>query len=121
MHVLLVEDDLPLGQAIEMALARWSYSSVWVRDGGAALAAARSSAFDLIVLDLGLPRIEGLDVLKTLRAESQPVPVFVRHPFYVSDLLCWLSGAVGAADTRSAPIIRDHDRLLRGCHAARAG
>lgn len=77
MHVLLVEDDSLLGQAIEMALTRWSHTSVWVRDGQAALAAARSNAFDLIVLDLGLPRIEGLDVLKTLRAESRAVPVLI--------------------------------------------
>jgi two-component system response regulator QseB len=77
MHVLLVEDDSLLGQAIEMALARWSHTSVWVRDGAAALAAARTSSFDLIVLDLGLPRVEGLDVLKTLRAELRPVPVLI--------------------------------------------
>ena len=77
MHVLLVEDDALLGQAIEMALGRWNHTSVWVRDGEAALAAARSSAFDLIMLDLGLPRIEGLDVLKTLRAEARSVPVLI--------------------------------------------
>jgi DNA-binding response OmpR family regulator len=77
MHVLLVEDDSLLGQAIEMAFARWSYTYVWVRDGAAALAAARASAFDLVVLDLGLPRVEGLDVLKTLRAESRSVPVLI--------------------------------------------
>lgn len=77
MHVLLVEDDSQLGQAIEMALTRWSHTSVWVRDGQAALAAACNDAFDLVVLDLGLPRIEGLDVLKTLRAESRPVPVLI--------------------------------------------
>ncbi len=77
MHVLLVEDDSLFGQAIEMAFARWSHTSVWVRDGAAALAAARSSPFDLIVLDLGLPRVEGLDVLKALRAESRPVPVLI--------------------------------------------
>jgi hypothetical protein len=42
MQVLLIEDDALLGQAIEMALARWSHTSVWVRDGQAALPAARS-------------------------------------------------------------------------------
>ena len=77
MHVLLVEDDIPLGQAIQMALVRWNHTSVWVRDGESALAAARGSAFDLLVLDLGLPRIEGLEVLKTLRAERNPVPVLI--------------------------------------------
>jgi DNA-binding response OmpR family regulator len=77
MHVLLVEDDSLLGQAIEMAFARWSHTSVWVRDGANALVAARSSPFDLIVLDLGIPRVEGLDVLKTLRAELRSVPVLI--------------------------------------------
>jgi two-component system, OmpR family, response regulator QseB len=77
MHVLLVEDDALLGQAIETALARWSHTSVWVRDGQGALAAARGGTFDLIVLDLGLPRIEGLEVLKTLRAEARAVPVLI--------------------------------------------
>jgi two-component system response regulator QseB len=77
MHVLLVEDDALLGQAIEMALERWSHTSVWVRDGEAALSAALEGAFDLIVLDLGLPRIEGLEVLKRLRAEARAVPVLI--------------------------------------------
>jgi DNA-binding response OmpR family regulator len=60
MHVLLVEDDALLSQAIEMALARWSHTSVWVCNGEAALSAARAGGFDLIVLDLGLPQVEGL-------------------------------------------------------------
>jgi two-component system, OmpR family, response regulator QseB len=77
MHVLLVEDDALLGQAIEMALARWRHTSVWVRDGEAALSAARAGGFDLIVLDLGVPRIEGFEVLKTLRAENRAVPVLI--------------------------------------------
>jgi len=77
MHVLLVEDDALLGQAIEMALARWNHTSVWVRDGEAALSVARSGGFDLIVLDLGLPRVEGLEVLKTLRTEACAVPVLI--------------------------------------------
>lgn len=77
MHVLLVEDDIPLAQAIQMALVRWDHTSVWVRDGEAALTAARSSVFDLVLLDLGLPRVEGLEVLKALRAEGRAVPVLV--------------------------------------------
>jgi len=77
MHVLLVEDDVLLGQAIETAFVRWKHTSVWVRDGVTALAAARSSEFDIVVLDLGLPRVEGLDVLRTLRSESRPVPVLI--------------------------------------------
>jgi two-component system response regulator QseB len=77
MNVLLVEDDVSLGQAIEMALARWNHTSVWVRNGAAALSAARDGGFDLVVLDLGLPIVPGIEVLKTLRAESRDVPVLI--------------------------------------------
>lgn len=77
MHVLLVEDDVLLGQAIEMALTRWNHTSVWVRDGQAGLSAARTSDFDIALLDLGLPRVEGLKVLEALRAESRHIPVLI--------------------------------------------
>ena len=77
MHVLLVEDDVLLGQAIEMALARWTHTSVWARDGHTGLSAARTSVFDLILLDLGLPRVEGLKVLEALRSEPRNVPVLI--------------------------------------------
>lgn len=77
MHVLLVEDDVLLGQAIEMALARWSHTSVWVRDGKTALSAAGAGGFDLVLLDLGLPQVGGIDVLQTLRTQSDAVPVLI--------------------------------------------
>ena len=77
MNVLLVEDDLSLGQAIEMAFARWNHTSVWVRNGVAALSAARDGGFDLIVLDMGIPEIPGIEVLKTLRTENRDVPVLI--------------------------------------------
>ncbi|MEO7063581.1 MAG: response regulator [Dokdonella sp.] len=77
MHVLVVEDDALLGQGIEDALRRWSHTSVWVRDGAAALVAARAGAFDIVVLDLGLPKIDGIDVLKALRRDKITIPVLV--------------------------------------------
>lgn len=82
MHVLVVEDDDLLGQGIEAALARWSHTCEWVRDGLTALAAARTAAFDVIVLDLGLPRVsgrplDGLQVLASLRREKINVPVLI--------------------------------------------
>lgn len=77
MHVLVVEDDALLGQAIEMALVRWNHTSVLVRDGRAGLSAARTNLFDLILLDLGLPRMSGIAVLETLRAETRDVPVLI--------------------------------------------
>lgn len=106
MHVLLVEDDALLGQAIEMALGRWNHTSVWVRDGESALAAARSSAVDLIVLDLGLPRIGGLEVLKTLRAEARAVPVLIiTARDSLNDRVCGLDA--GADDYLNKPFHLD--------------
>ena len=98
MHVLLVEDDIPLGQAIEMAFARWSHASVWVRDGKDALAAARSSAFDLIVLDLGVllisvPKVPLLSLSVILAAESA-FPKPVRHLLFAV-LMGVLWGPIG--------------------------
>ena len=77
MHVLVVEDDVLLGQGIEDALRRWSYTCEWVRDGVSALVAARATAFDIAVLDLGLPKIDGLNVLKALRRDKILIPVLI--------------------------------------------
>ena len=77
MHVLLVEDDPLLGRGVEAALRRWGHSTEWARDGEAALALADREDFDLILLDLALPRVGGLDVLRTLRRRGLRVPVLV--------------------------------------------
>lgn len=77
MHVLIVEDNPVLGRGIETALSRWSHSSEWARDGDAALALALSTPFDLVLLDLGLPRRDGLDVLREMRKRGVQTPVIV--------------------------------------------
>lgn len=82
MHVLVVEDDDLLGRGIQDALARWSHTSQWVRDGAAALAAVRAAPFDIALLDLGLPRVagralDGIDVLKALRRDRVHMPVLI--------------------------------------------
>lgn len=77
MHVLLIEDDILLGQAIESALARWHHSATWVRTARAALDEVCAHQVDLILLDLGLPDREGRVVLDSLRAKSDDVPVIV--------------------------------------------
>ena len=59
-----------------MAFAGWSHTCVWVRDGRTALGAVRNDGFDLVLLDLELPRVEGLNVLKALRAGGG-VPVLI--------------------------------------------
>jgi two-component system response regulator QseB len=77
MHILLVEDDPQLGRGLKTALERWGYTSEWVCDGAAALEAASAGAFDIVLLDLGLPKIDGVDVLMRLRDNHVPHPVLV--------------------------------------------
>ena len=77
MRILLVEDDAGLGEGIRTALKPEGYTVDWLRDGRSALHALTHESFDLAVLDLGLPRLDGLEVLRQLRAAANPVPVLV--------------------------------------------
>lgn len=77
MRVLLVEDDVALGEGIRVALKPEGYTVDWVRDGESALHALTHESFDLAVLDLGLPGLDGLEVLRRLRSRSMAVPVLV--------------------------------------------
>jgi two-component system, OmpR family, response regulator len=71
MRVLLIEDDAMIGEAIQGALRDVSYAVDWVTDGRAALNSLVCQDYDLILLDLGLPGKDGLDVLKSIRADSK--------------------------------------------------
>ncbi len=77
MRILLVEDDELLGSGIDDALTRAHYAHEWVREGRSAVLAAENSDFDLIILDLGLPQLDGMDVLKRLRAGGNATPVLI--------------------------------------------
>ncbi|GAB3485584.1 response regulator [Azotobacter salinestris] len=77
MRILLVEDDVALGEGIRTALKPEGYTVDWLRDGASALHALGCESFDLCVLDLGLPRLDGLEVLRRLRAAGNPLPVLV--------------------------------------------
>jgi len=77
MRLLLVEDDIPLGCGIRDGLALGNLSVDWVTDGERAGQALQRDRFDVIVLDLGLPRYDGLDVLKDLRTRGDDTPVLV--------------------------------------------
>jgi DNA-binding response OmpR family regulator len=76
-RILLVEDDDLLAAGIRDTLERALYAVEWVPDGAQALAALKSNAFDLVVLDLGLPKIDGVEVLRKVRGEGGAVPVIV--------------------------------------------
>jgi two-component system, OmpR family, response regulator len=77
MRLLLVEDDAMIGEAVLDALRAEHYAVDWVRDGVMADSALRSESYDLVLLDLGLPKRDGLDVLRSLRARRSAVPVLV--------------------------------------------
>lgn len=77
MRILLVEDDVALSEGIRMALKPEGYTVDWLQDGASALHALRNEDFDVAVLDLGLPQMDGLEVLRQLRAVANPVPVLV--------------------------------------------
>ncbi|MGC4059932.1 MAG: response regulator transcription factor [Aquabacterium sp.] len=77
MWVLLVEDDLMIGDAVQGALRDASYAVDWVKAGPAALSTLASQHYDMVLLDLGLPGKDGLDVLTGIRARRNPVPLLI--------------------------------------------
>ncbi|MCZ8218434.1 MULTISPECIES: response regulator transcription factor [unclassified Acidovorax] len=77
MRLLLVEDDSMIGEAVLDLLRAEQYAVDWVRDGDAADAALCTQAYDLVMLDLGLPKRDGLAVLRALRARKNRTPVLV--------------------------------------------
>jgi two-component system response regulator QseB len=77
MRVLLVEDDPMIAQGLETALRQEGYTVDAMGDGNSAAAALRSSSFDLVLLDLGLPQRDGIDVLRELRRRGDATPVLI--------------------------------------------
>lgn len=75
--MLLVEDDTMIGEAVRVGLRRQGITVDWVQDGAAAKSALAAEAFDLVLLDLGLPKLDGLQVLKWLRGTGSRVPVLI--------------------------------------------
>ncbi len=77
MRVLLVEDDHMIGNAMEYALHAASYAVDWVKDGATALATVQGQRYDAVLLDLGLPGRDGLDVLRSMRSARNATPVLI--------------------------------------------
>jgi len=132
MRVLLVEDDESIGSAVVEALRKDGYTVDWVGDGQAALTAAQVEQYALVLLDLSLPRLDGMEVLRRLR--SQPdrpnkVPVLVMtaraaieeridgldagaddylvKPFHVGELLARLRALVRRQGPDLQPVLRN--------------
>jgi len=134
MRILLVEDDALLGNGIEVGLKQAGFTVDWARDGNAAQLALRTTAYALVVLDLGLPQVPGMTVLAQLRGGGSDVPVLVLtardlvadrvagleagaddylvKPFDLAELAARIRALLRRAKGRSVPTIRHGDLEL---------
>lgn len=121
MRLLLVEDDALIGSGLAGGLRHAGHTVDWVRDGAAADAAVVTTAFDAVVLDLGLPKRAGLDLLRGWRLRGRAVPVLiVTARDRIADRIAGLDA--GADDYLVKPV--DVDELaarLRALARRRAG
>jgi len=134
MRVLIVEDDPFLRAGLVRALERGGYVADAVVTGEEALAAATAQTYDLILLDLGLPEIPGLEVLRTLRDRRQTVPIiiltaqdapeqkvdgldggaddYVVKPFDLGELLARIRAQIRSRERRSSDQLQAHGIVL---------
>jgi two-component system OmpR family response regulator len=127
MRVLLVEDDPMIGEAVRDALKDAAYAADWVSDGLEALGALRVQHYDLVLLDLGLPGKDGLDVLSSIRAGNNPVPLliltarddlndrlqgldggaddYILKPFQMAELLARMRAVIRRKSSTAAPVL----------------
>ena len=114
MRVLVVEDDPMIGRAVVAGLHDGGYAVDWVRDGGEAELAIANGVYDLALLDLGLPRRDGLEILKSVRRSGSTLPILIiTARDSVSDRIAGLDN--GADDYLVKPF--DLDELLARARA----
>jgi two-component system, OmpR family, response regulator QseB len=134
MRVLLVEDDPLIGEAVRVGLARLGITIDWVRDGELGLQCARSEPFDAVVLDLGLPKRDGMQVLRDLRSGGHLMPIlvvtardalsdrvagldagandYILKPFEMDELAARLRSAIRSRSGRADPVLCSGDVVL---------
>jgi len=127
MRVLVVEDDPLLGRGVQAGLEQAGFAADWVRDGIAADAALGAEDYAAVVLDLGLPRLEGLELLRKVRGTGDRTPVlilsardaledrvkgldagaddYVVKPFQFEELAARLRALVRRAHGEAAPVL----------------
>lgn len=102
-RLLVVEDDQTIGQALESSLRSHGYDVSWQRTGQAAIEAAERGEFDLVLLDLGLPDLDGVDVCRRLRtSQAQAVLVILTARHEEIDVVVGLEA--GADDYLTKPV-----------------
>lgn len=77
MRILLVEDDELLGDGLRTGLIQYGYAVDWLKDGASADQALKTENFELVVLDLGLPKMAGISVLQSIRSRGQTMPILI--------------------------------------------
>ncbi len=134
MRLLVVEDDELLGNGIEAGLKQAGFAVDWVRDGRSAQLALETTSYELVVLDLGLPRVSGTQVLTALRAQGSDLPVLILtardtvrdrvagldagaddylvKPFALSELVARIRAVLRRAHGRSTATIHYRDLVL---------
>jgi DNA-binding response OmpR family regulator len=130
-RILLVEDDQILGSSLKKALEKHAYGVDWLRDGKSALLALENSHFVAVILDINLPELSGIGVLKGLRQKGNKVPVmmltaldavrqkiegldegaddYMVKPFDLDELLARLRALIRRREGRTETIIRCSD------------
>jgi two-component system OmpR family response regulator len=127
MRVLLVEDDPMIGEAIRGALKDASYAADWVKNGQTVLTTLGCQHYDLVLLDLGLPGKDGLEVLASIRAKDNSIPLliitardglddrlrgldggaddYVSKPFQMAELLARMRAVLRRKGGTAAPVL----------------
>src|SRR5687767_15172913 len=77
MRILLTEDDIALAEALRFSLRQAGYAVDWVSNGAAADETLKDDVFGLLILDLGLPKLDGFEVLRRLRRRNMTLPVLI--------------------------------------------
>ena len=146
MRILLIEDDQMIGEAVSIALKDAAYAVDWVKDGMAASSVLEHGEHQAVLLDLGLPKRDGLEVLRRLRQKGNLVPVIVItardgvddrikgldfgaddylvKPFEVSELLARLRAIIRRHGGQAAPLLSNGkvtlDQATREAHCGDA-
>lgn len=134
LRVLLVEDDRMIGKAVHQGLGEAGFSVDWLTDGREAELAMSAGVYQAVVLDLGLPRMQGLDVLKSARARGDKVPVliatardgladrvgglnsgaddYIVKPFHLDEMVARLHALIRRRSDNAHPVLRHGPLVL---------
>lgn len=80
MRLLLIENDKLIGDGLKLGLSKQNFAVDWFQDGKLGFEALFSTEYDAVVLDLSLPKMDGLDILRQWRKENKDIPVLILTP-----------------------------------------